>query len=430
MSGTSQQDVANRAGAGGLSCPGLPRCGRTLIVTMLALLPLAAAISGCARPAQSSPAAAAPPPPKPPEVLVDVPTTGMITDYEDFTGRTVASKTIEIRARVTGYLDKINFMADEGRDVEQNAVLFEIDPRPYQAEIAREEANLFQAESHLKRVDLDFVRAKRTVATKTISQEQFDQVVGARNEAKAAIAIAKANLDLARLNLSYTKVRAPISGRVSRTQLDQGNLVRADETVLTTVVAMDPMYAYFEVDERTLLRLRRYAEEGRINTQGDRDVPVKMALADEQGYPHDGMVNFFDNQLDPSTGTLQARGLFRNADRMLSPGMFVRVRLPIGRPYQALLVAEQALGTDQGQKFVYVVGDDNKALYRRVEVGRLQQGQRVILDGLREGERIVVSGLQRVRPGAVVTPKPIEPEGTTPGAAMAEAPAEGPAHKK
>ncbi len=369
----------------------------------IVLVPLAATACGCAK--KAAPMAAAPPP-KPPEVVVETPQVGQIIDYEDFTGRTVASTTIDIRARVTGYIHEVNFQEIEGRDIERGSVLFEIDPRPYEAEVARAQANLLQAATHLKRVELDYERAKKTVMTRTITQEQFDQVAGDRAEAKAQVDIAQADLDLAKLNLSYTKVKAPISGRVSRTQLDRGNLVRADETVLATIVAMDPMYAYFELDERTLLRLRRFADEGRISTRNDRSVPVKMGLADEDNYPRDGIVNYFDNQLDPATGTLQARGLFKNDDRMLAPGMFVRVRLPIGQPYRALLVPEQALGTDQGQKFLYVVDDANKAQYRRVQVGKLQQGRRVVLGGITEGDRIVVSGLQRVRPGAEVDPQP------------------------
>ncbi len=374
----------------------------------LLLLLLAATHVGCAKSGVPAKAEIGPPgPPAAPEVLVALPHAGEVTDYEDFTGRTVADKTIDVRARVTGYIDKVNFEHMEGRDVEEGMVMFEIDPRLYKAEVARAEANLLQAATRLKRIELDYDRARKTVATRTITQEQFDQVAGDRAEAKAQVEIMQANLDLAKLNLSYCEVKAPISGRVSRTQLDQGNLVRADETVLATIVSMEPMDAYFELDERTLLRLRRSSEQqGAINTRNERSVPVKMALADEDGYPHDGVVNYFDNQLDPSTGTLQARGVFSNADRMLSPGMFVRVRLPIGEPYRALLLPEQALGTDQGQKFVYVVDDQNKAQYRRVQVGKLQKSQRVILGGISAGERVVVSGLQRVRPGAEVNPKP------------------------
>ncbi|MBI3839575.1 MAG: efflux RND transporter periplasmic adaptor subunit [Planctomycetia bacterium] len=370
------------------------------------LLLAGAALVGCDQLRQQAPAP--PKSPEVPEVYVDLPITGEITDYEDFTGRTVAVKTIDIRARVTGYLEKINFKEQEGGDVEEGTVLFEIDPRPYEAEVLRTKANLLQAEAHLKRLNLDYRRMEKLVGDKTVSREQFDLVAGDRAEAQATVESAKANLDLDKLNLSFTKVLAPISGRVSRTQLDPGNLVRADETILTTIVATDPVYAYFEVDERTMLRIRHYTEEGRIKSQSDRGVPVKMGLADEQGYPHQGVVNFVDNRLDPSTGTLQVRGIFKNSDRMLSPGLFVRVRLPIGEPYRAVLVSEQALGTDQGQKFVYVVDNDNKAQYRRVQVGKLQQGRRVILKGLSEGERVVVSGLQRVRPGAAVQPKVME----------------------
>ncbi len=366
------------------------------------VLVLLAGIGGCLQPQQPQAAAA----PKPPEVVfVTLPTSGEITDYEDFTGRTVAIKTIDIRARVTGYLDKVNFKDMEGRDVEKGSVLFEIDPRPYEAEVARAKASLLQAQAHLKRLELDYVRAEKLVGNKSISHEQFDQVSGDRAEGAAAVEMVRANIELAQLNLNYTKVRAPISGRISRTQLDPGNLVRADDTILTTIVAVDPIYAYFEVDERTLLRIRRNTEEGRTKSADSRAVPVMMGLADEEGFPHEGTINFVENRVDPSTGTLQIRGVFKNSDHLLTPGLFVRVRLPLGQPYHALLVSEESLGTDQGQKFVYVIGDDNKAQYRRVQVGKLQQAQRVILKGLSEGERVVVSGLQRIRPGAAVQPK-------------------------
>lgn len=351
------------------------------------------------------PPPAPPPPPKPPEVLFTLPTTAEIVDYEDFTGRTVAIPTIDIRARVTGYLDKINFKEQEGGDVEQGAVLFEIDSRPYKAEVLRADANLLQARARLKRLDLDLARAKKLIDTKSISREQYDLASGDKAEAEAQVERMRADLALARLNLSYTEVKAPISGRVSRTQLDQGNLVKADETILTTIVSIDPIYAYFEVDERTMLRIRRYIEEGRLKSHDERAVPVQLGLQDEEGFPHKGTINFFDNRLDTATGTLQIRGVFKNADHVLTPGMFARVRLPIGRPYRAILISEQALGTDQEQKFVYVIDNDNKAQYRRVEVGKFQRGQRVILKGLAEGERVVTSGLQRVRPGAVVQPK-------------------------
>jgi RND family efflux transporter MFP subunit len=387
-------------------------------------------LAGCAKPQSKS----APPqnagPPKPPEVIVDLPVTGQVLDYEDFTGRAVGTRMIDIRARVTGYLDKIHFKDLEGRDVEKGMVLFEIDPRPYQAEVVRSQANLNQAIAHQKRVELDYQRAAKLVENNTVSREAFDLAAGDRAEGLAEIEIAKSTLASAKLNLSFTQVVAPISGRVSRTLVDAGNVVKADDTILTNIVAIDPIYVYFDIDERTLLRLRRYTEEGR--TDGEHGVKVLMGLADEQGYPHAGTVNFLDNKLDPSTGTLQVRGIFPNPKHILSPGLFVRVRLPIGEPYQAILVAEQALGTDQGQKFVYVIDADNKAQYRRVEVGKLQQGKRAILQGLAADERVVVSGLQRIRPGTVVEPR-MQTSGAPEGAqaeGVAEAPATGPEMSK
>ncbi len=257
-------------------------------------------------------------------------------------------------------------------------------------------------------------RANKLIESKQISREQFDLVTGDRAEAEAAVRVAKANLQTAKLNLSFTQVHAPLAGQISRTQLDPGNLVKQDDTILTTLVTFDPIFAYFEVDERTLLTMRRYVEQGKIKTvakddKGEPLVPVLMGLADEEGFPHSGTINFVDNRLDVATGTLQVRGIFDNPTHILSPGLFVRVRLPIGEPYPAILIDERALGTDQGQKFVYVIDGDNNAQYRRVEVGKLQNGQRVVRKGIAEGERVVVSGLQRVRPGSPVTAKPEVP---------------------
>jgi RND family efflux transporter MFP subunit len=377
-----------------------------LLALAMLCLPLA---SGCNKPAPASQSKQqGPPAMPPPEVLVDLPTSGEIVDYEDFTGRTVGTRTIDIRARVTGYVQKINFRELEGRDVERGMVLYEIDPRPYEAEVARAKANLLQANAKAKRLDLDFRRAQRLVESKAITIEAYDLIAGDRAQAQAAIAIEQANVDLALLNLSFTKVSAPISGRIGRTMIDAGNVVKADETTLTTIVQIDPLYVYFEVDERSLLRIRRYLEEGRLKTSDGTGVQVLMGLADDENHPYSGYVNFLDNQLDPGTGTLQVRGVFKNPGHTLRPGLFVRVRLPIGEPYRALLVAEEALGTDQGQKYVYVVGDDNKAQYRRIEIGKLQDGRRVVLKGLEPGERVVISGLQRVRPGATVVPKLME----------------------
>jgi RND family efflux transporter MFP subunit len=360
-----------------------------------------AAVAGC----NQSPAAQAPAPP-PPEVLISLPVTREVTDYEDFPGRTEAVNSIEVRARVTGYLDKVNFR--EGYDVKKDDVLFEIDPRPYQAELNRAEANVVLAEAHLNRLNSDYQRAESLVRTKAIGREEFDKIAGDRAEANATVGVAKAGRDLAKLNLDFTKVKAPISGRISRRFVDPGNLVKADDTILTSVVSLDPMYAYFDLDERTTLRVQRELREGKIHWSDETGLPVQLGLSDEEGHPHQGRINFADNRVDPETGTWRLRALFVNPDRVLSPGLYVRMRLPVGEPYTALLVAEQALGTDQGQKFVYVVDGDGKVEYRRIKVGRVHDGLRVVADGLRPGEEVVVSGLQRVRPGSPVAPKLVD----------------------
>lgn len=367
------------------------------------LLALAALLPGCVK---EPPGPAKAPPP---EVLVSTPVTGEITDFEDFTGRTQAVRTVEVRARVTGYLDKVNFK--DGIEVEEGDLLFVIDPRPYRAELNRTEALLVQTEARTKRLEADFRRAKATFNRGAISREEFDAKASDYAEASAAVGSARANRDLAALNLDFTRVIAPISGRISRRMVDEGNLVQADVTALTSIVSVDPMYVYFDIDERTLLRIRRLIREGKVHSRTEAEVPVMAALADEEDFPHEGMIDFSDNQVDPSTGTLRVRAVIPNPAngdgkaRVLSPGLFIRVRLPIGNPRKALLVAEQAMGTDQGRKFVYVVNDQDEVTYRPVKTGTLDHGMRVIEEGLTLEDRVVVTGLQRIRPGAKVVPK-------------------------
>jgi len=370
---------------------------------------LVAAIAGCNK-KPGGPAQAGPPPAKPPEVLVTTPVTAEVTDYEDFTGRTMALATIDIRPRVTGYLDKVLFR--EGAEVKEKDLLYEIDPRPYQAEVDRAQGTVQQAQARLRRLNNDLQRARGMLPNKTITLEAYDLIVGDQAEGDAAVSVAQATLDLAKLNLSYCQVRAPITGKMSRTLLDAGNLVKADETILTTIVAQDPIYAYFGVDERLLKRVRSYVNKGLVKIGTDGQIPILMGLADEDGYPNEGYVNFIDNRLDSSTGTLQVRGIFKNPKHTILPNLFARVRLPLGDAYKALTIPEQALGTDQGQKFVYVVDPDNKVEYHGVQIGKAQGTQRVILNGIKEGDRVVVSGLQRVRPGVIVEPKPAPPTGT------------------
>jgi RND family efflux transporter MFP subunit len=353
-------------------------------------------------------------PPRPPEVTVCLPVTDYVTDYEEFTGRTEAIFSVEIRARVTGYLDKVYFK--DGDEVKKDDPLFEIDPRPYAAEMARAEASVDQSDAHLKRLEADYRRAANLFARGNISREEYDKAAGDRNEAEASLGIARANFRLAKLNEEFTRIKAPIDGRLSRRLVDPGNLVQADMTALTTIVSLDPLYVNFDVDERTLLQLRRLVREGRIRTRAEAEVPIEAGLSDEDGFSHKGNINFSDNRVDPNTGTLRVRASIANPKpRVLSPGMFMRVRLPIGGARRSLLVPEQAVGTDQGRKYLYVLNSKDEIVSLPVEVGRLERGLRVIDKGLSNGQRVVVSGLQRVRPGAKVVPKlaeaPVRPGG-------------------
>jgi RND family efflux transporter MFP subunit len=364
-------------------------------------------------------------PEKPQEVVVVYPTTDEVRDYENFTGRTEAFRTVEVRARVTGYLEKIDFV--DGDEVKEGDLLFEIDSRPYDAELKRSEGNLRQAEARHARLERDHQRALGNYRAHAISREEYEKVAGDYAEASGNLTIAKANVDMAQLNVSYTKVKASLSGRLSRRQVDPGNLIRADDTLLTTIVAEDPMYVYFDVDERTLLRLRRLVREGKIHSRQEGDVPVNVELSDEKSFPHKGLINFSENKLDPNTGTLRVRGSIENPKpRVFSSGLFVRVQLPVGEPHKALLIPEQALGTDQGGKYVFVVqtqlSKDKKskieaAFYRKVRVGASKDGFRVVDDGIAPRERVVVSGLQRIRSGKEVIAKMMEsPAKQGPGA--------------
>jgi len=343
----------------------------------------------------------------PPIVTVSQATTKMVADYEEFTGTTAAVYTVEVRARVTGYLDKIYFK--DGIEVTEGDKLFQIDPRPYMAELERTKAALVQAEAHARRLEADFRRLDALFKSKVASREEYDKVVGDRAEAEAAVGIAGAELERAKLNIEFTEVKAPISGRISRRQVDRGNLVKADETPLTTIVSLDPMYVYFDVDERTLLKLRRLIREGKIKSREEAELKIQAGLADELDFPHVGTINFSENRVDASTGTLRVRAVIANPKpRVLSPGLFMRIRLPVGDPHDAILVPEQALSPDQGKKVLYVVNSKDEVVYRQVDLGPLYGGMRAITQGVAEGERIVISGLQRIRPGIVVKPQTMD----------------------
>jgi RND family efflux transporter MFP subunit len=345
------------------------------------------------------------PPAKAPEVPVARPLERRVTDHEDYTGRTEAAARVELRARVTGYLDKISFK--EGAEVKRGDVLFEIDPRPYKAELDRAEAAVVQAETRLKLAEANYKRMLALAARAAISREEVEKARAERDLAQAEVRAARATLEVARLTLSFTRVVAPLDGRIGRRLVDPGNLVKADETVLATIVSSNPMYVYFQVDERTVLRLRRAQVAGKLKA-GPAGLPVMMALADEKGFPHRGTVNFADTHIDPNTGTLRLRAVLANADGLLLPGLFVRVRLPVAEPYRALLVPERAvmLGAKKGERpFVYVVNDKNELVERQVELGARYDGLRAVKGGLKATDWVVIGGLEGLRPGTVVRPR-------------------------
>ncbi len=342
-------------------------------------------------------------------VQVSYPVVRDVTEYSDATGRVAAVDSVEIRARVWGYVDKVNFK--EGMLVKKGDVLFEIDPRSYRAALTQAEGNLASAEAKAFRLEADFKRAERLFAKNALSREDLDKIVGDRGEAQASITALKGAVEQARLDLGFTKVTAPVSGRIGRAIVTEGNLVQSGQTggtVLTTLVSVDPVYAYFDVDERTVLRVRQLIREGQFKSARDETWPVFLGLANETGYPHEGKIDFVDNQINPKVGTLRLRGVFPNKDEALSPGYFVRVRVPIGRPHKALLITERAIDADQGQKIVYVVGPDNKITVRPVRLGIPSNGWRVIEEGLSATDRLVVLGLQQIRPGLVVEPKVVD----------------------
>ena len=261
----------------------------------------------------------------------------------------------------------------------------------------------------MHRLERDYHRAKNLIVRGAVGQEEYDRYEGDYREAVASLDVAKANRDLAALNLEYAKVIAPVSGRVSRYVVTVGNLIQAGDqnggTLLTTIVSVDPMYAYFDVDERTVLRIRQLIREGKAKSAGETKWPVALGLATEEGFPHRGTINFEDNQVNPKTGTLRVRGVFPNKDEVLSPGFFARVRVPIGQAHQALLVTDRAIDTDQGEKVLYIVNKKNEVVSRPVRLGALHDGLREITDGLKPGEQVIVNGLQQVRPGMTVEPK-------------------------
>jgi RND family efflux transporter MFP subunit len=348
-----------------------------------------------------------------PLVTVAYPVERDVTDFVVLTGRTAAVDSVEVRAHVWGYLDKVNFK--EGALVKKGDILFELDPRPYEALLAQAKAKVAQDAAQLAYDDAEYKRNEELVRTGAVSRSDLDKSRAAKEVDIANIAADKALVAQRQLDLDYTKVTAPVTGRASRWQVTQGNLVQSGDqaggTLLTTIVSTDPMYAYFDADENNVLRVRELIRQGKAKSARDAEVHVSLELGNETGFPHKGTMNFVDNQVNPKTGTLRLRGVFPNKDEVLAPGYFVRVRVSIGEPHSVLLVADRALDTDQGQKILYVVDDKGEVVARPVRTGMKHYGLRVIEEGIQRGDRVIVSGQQQVRPGIKVEVK----EGDMPG---------------
>ena len=356
-------------------------------------------LSGCARNEAAQHQAASLP-----QVTVAAAVSRKVTEFDEFTGRFEAVERVEERPRVSGYISSVNFR--DGDEVRKGDVLFVIDPRPYVAERDKARAQLAQARSQLALAKSERERATKLLGQHAISQEEFDTRTAGNEQAQASVEAAQAALDSAALNLEFTRLTAPIAGRISRALVTSGNYVASGVTPLTTLVSLDPIYVTFDGDEQAYLR---YGKLARANTHGASHEPARnpvvVGLANENGYPHQGALVFLDNALDPATGTIHSRALLDNHERQFTPGLFARIRLLDSAQHDAVLVNDSAIGTDQTVRYVLVVGAGNKVAYRPVQLGPVIDGLRVVQSGLTAGETVVVNGLQRVRPGAQVQPQ-------------------------
>ncbi|AWM40643.1 Toluene efflux pump periplasmic linker protein TtgA precursor [Gemmata obscuriglobus] len=357
----------------------------------------------------------------PPVVYVSAPTVEKVNDYEDFAGRTEPYRVVELKSRVTGHLKKIHFR--DGQDIEEGEPLFDIDGRIYRAQLEQSKAQLVKAEAHLQTATDNYTRVKDLYDRGVAGREDYDIKAGEKAEAEAEVSSVRAAANLAATNLRYCHIRAPFNGRLSKRFVDEENLIRADDTALTTIVQLDYLYATFDVDERTVTRVRKLIDRGEVTSSRVQPLQVQIALADDDGFTLSGQVVFTDNQIDAGTGTLRIRATILNPRLsrapwyMLSPGQFVRVRLPIGPPRDAVLVPEKAIGSDQGQKFVYVLSAKNEVERRNVVVGQQYGRSRVIENGaVKPSDKVVVEGMLRVRPGIEVNPKPAPAEKLAPDA--------------
>ncbi|MFD0725066.1 efflux RND transporter periplasmic adaptor subunit [Lysobacter brunescens] len=362
--------------------------------TLLLGAAIAVVVSAC-----SSEAAAPHGAPPPPEVSVAQVLQRDVTQWNDVTGRVAAVESVELRPRVSGYIERVSYR--EGDEVRKGQLLFVIDPRPYRAALAQAEANLERARSEARLARSQDARAQALVDARAISREEFDTRKAATAQGNAAVRAAEAAVASARLDLQFTEVRSPIDGRAGRAMVTTGNLAQADGTLLTTVVSLDPVHVYFESDEQAFLR------DGTASRSR-----VRVGLADESGHPHAGIVDFVDNQVDPATGTIRARAVLANPDRRFTPGLFARVQLEGDARTKALLIDDKAVLTDQDRKYVYVLGKGNQAMRKDVVLGRTIDGLRVIESGLSAQDTVIVNGVQKVFfPGMPVVPKKVAMEG-------------------
>lgn len=340
--------------------------------------------------------------PQAPSVSVAKVINQRITEWDEFTGRLEAPESVSLRPRVSGFIESITFV--EGSLVKEGDVLFNIDARPFNAEVKRLTAELSDVKSRLKLAHSSYNRANELSTKNAISIETFDSRSAELEQAKARLRSVSAALEVAKLNLGYTKITAPISGRVSRALITKGNLVAAGNTLLTTIVSVDKVYAYFDADEKTFLKYMKLAKEGTRPSSRDVRNPVYMSLANDTGYPHEGYIDFIDNQVNPTTGTIRGRAVFDNNKGNFIPGLFARIKLIGSAPYEGILIDDKAINTDLKNKFVLVLDKDNKVQYRAIEMGEKLNGLRIVKSGLSADESIVVKGLQRVHPGSPANP--------------------------
>ena len=329
-----------------------------------------------------------------------------VVERDEFTGRIEPVESVEIRPRVSGYIQEVKFQS--GQLVKKGDLLFQIDPRWHQAAFEQRQAEFQQAKVHLENVGREAERTPRLLTNNAISLEEADARQSRYEEAKSAMLAAQAALDSAKLDLEYTQVRAPIDGRVSRALLTEGNYVSGvagAATMLTTIVSVDPVYVYADMDENSLLKFNALAREKKLEADGDGRIPVELQLADEEDFSHQGYIESFDNRLNSDTGSILLRAVFPNGDGHIVPGLFARIRVPLSDRHPALLIEERAIGTDQAQKFVLTLTSTNTVAYRQVQLGPSVEGRRIIRSGLQPSEKIVVNGLQRVRPGMPVAPQ-------------------------